>query len=345
VPKACILGLGGTQLSARERAFFTETDPLGFILFDRNCRTPDQIRSLIASLREISGRTDAPILIDQEGGRVARLKPPHWRAAPPAAVFGRLHGADPDAAARAVWLNARLIGAELQGLGINVDCAPVLDLPETGADPIIGDRAFSTDAGIVAALGSAFRDGLSGSGVLAVIKHIPGHGRAGVDSHLQLPRVASPAAELAATDFAPFKALSGGPAPKPWAMTAHVVYEAIDPENPATLSASVIGDVIRGAIGFDGILISDDLSMEALSGPLAVRARKAVGAGCDLNLHCNGKMEEMHDVALESPELSKAMVAQLAQSLGALLEPEAFDPEAAVQELDALLVKAGITGR
>jgi beta-N-acetylhexosaminidase len=345
VPKACILGIGGTQLSGEERALFAATDPLGFILFDRNCRTPDQVKSLVAALREISGRNDAPILIDQEGGRVARLKPPHWRAAPAMAVFGRLHRADPDAAARATWLNARLLGAELHDLGINVDCAPVLDLPRSGADPIIGDRAFGTDAGTVAALGDVFIDGLNGAGVLAVIKHIPGHGRAGVDSHLQLPRVASPAAELAATDFAPFKALSGRPAPKPWAMTAHVVFEAIDPENPATLSASVIEGSIRGGIGFDGILISDDLSMDALSGPLAARARKAVTAGCDLNLHCNGKMEEMRDVARESSEISEAVWAKLALSLGALKDPEAFDPKEATQELDLLLAKAGITDR
>lgn len=345
MPKACILGLGGTQLSAQERAFFAETDPLGFILFDRNCRTPDQVRSLVCALREISGRDDAPILIDQEGGRVARLKPPHWRAAPPMAVFGHLHRADPDAAKRAAWLNARLLGAELHDLGINVDCAPVLDLPESGADPIIGDRAFSTDAGAVADLGAAFVDGLNAAGVLAVIKHIPGHGRAGVDSHLQLPRVATPAAELAATDFAPFKALSGRPAPKPWAMTAHVVFEAIDPENPATLSPSVIEGTIRGGIGFDGILISDDLSMGALSGPLAARARKAVAAGCDINLHCNGKMAEMRDVASNSAELSEAVMAKLALSLGALPEAQAFDPEDGGQDLDDLLEKSGITDR
>jgi beta-N-acetylhexosaminidase len=261
------------------------------------------------------------------------------------AVFGHLHRADRDAAARATWLNARLLGAELHDLGINVDCAPVLDLPESGADPIIGDRAFGTDAGIVADLGAAFVDGLNAAGVLAVIKHIPGHGRADVDSHLKLPRVASPAAELAATDFAPFKALSGRPAPQPWAMTAHVVFEAIDPKNPATLSASVIEDAIRGAIGFEGILISDDLSMEALSGPMAARADKAAGAGCDINLHCNGKMGEMRDVARNSADLSEALVAKLALSLGALPEPEAFDPDEAGQELDALLAKAGITDR
>jgi len=343
VPKVCILGLGGPKLSSQERDFFAEIDPLGFILFDRNCETPDQVRTLTTALRDISGRADAPILIDQEGGRVARLKSPNWRVAPPAAVFGDLHSADPCAAARAAWLNARLIGAELHGLGINVNCAPVLDIPVFGADPIIGDRAFSTDAATVAVLGTAYLDGLCGSGVLAVIKHIPGHGRAGVDSHLQLPRVKSLYDELSATDFAPFKAMSGRPAPQPWAMTAHVVFEAIDAEKPSTLSPSVIGDVIRGGIGFDGILISDDLSMEALSDPLAVRAREAIAAGCDLNLHCNGKLMEMQDVACSSPELSEAVRGKLALSIGALPEPEAFDAGVAVEELDVLFAKAGIT--
>lgn len=331
-------------MSAPERAFFRDSDPLGFILFGRNCHTPEQVRSLITDLRDVSGRDNAPILIDQEGGRVARLKPPHWRAPPPASVFGLLHKVDPDAAARAVSLNARVIGAELYDLGINVDCAPVLDLPGPGADPIIGDRAFSADAGTVGTLGAAFRDGLNRAGVQAVIKHIPGHGRADVDSHRQLPRVVSPMTELAATDFAPFKELSAGPAPQPWAMTAHVVFEAIDPETPATLSARVIEEVIRGTIGFGGLLISDDLSMKALSGPMTERARRAIGAGCDLNLHCNGKLEEMENVARESPEISESVIGKLAQSIGALPVPGRFDCAAALEELDALLAKADITG-
>lgn len=343
MPKACLLGLGGTELNGSERAFFAEADPLGFILFSRNCRTPDQVRSLVGSLREISGRADVPILIDQEGGRVARLKPPHWRPAPAAAVFGRLYGANPEAAVRAVRLNARAIGAELRDLGINVDCAPVLDLARRDADPIIGDRAFSSDAAIVASLGAAFCDGLQGAGVLPVIKHVPGHGRAAVDSHKQLPRVTCPAAELAGTDFTPFKALSTRPAPKPWAMTAHVVFEAVDPANPATLSATVIDEVIRGSIGFDGLLMSDDLSMNALSGPVGQRARRAVDAGCELTLHCNGKMDEMREVAHCSPELSEALTAKLTESIGALPEPPGFDGAAALEELDDLLANAGIT--
>ena len=347
MPKACILGLNGPRLSGRERAFFAEADPYGFILFERNCQTPDQVRRLVAALREISGRADAPILIDQEGGRVARLKPPHWRAAPPAAAFGELHRANAGAAARAVRLNGRLIGAELFDLGINVDCAPVLDIQAPGADPVIGDRAFSDDPKAVAALGRAFCDGLLASGVLPVIKHIPGHGRAGADSHVALPRVAAARDVLAATDFVPFKPSSGGPGSeaRPWAMTGHVVFETIDPENPATLSARVIEEVIRGDIGFDGILITDDLSMEALSGPLAARARKAMGAGCDLNLHCNGKMEEMAEVALESPELSVSVMAKLALSLGALPAAAPLDSAKAKRDLDGALAKAAITDR
>ncbi len=356
MPKACILGLNGPRLSGRERAFFAEADPYGFILFERNCQTPDQVRRLVAALRDISGRADAPILIDQEGGRVARLKPPHWRAAPAAAAFGELHRADAGAAARAVRLNARLIGAELFDLGINVDCAPVLDIQAPGADPVIGDRAFSDDPDSVAALGRAFCDGLLASGVLPVIKHIPGHGRAGADSHAELPRVATARDVLAATDFVPFTASSGGPASeassggpgseaRPWAMTGHVVFETIDPENPATLSARVIEEVIRGDIGFDGILVTDDLSMEALSGPLAARAAMAMGAGCDLNLHCNGKMEEMAEVALESPELSVSVMAKLALSLGALPAAAPLDPAKAKRDLDGALAKAAITDR
>ncbi|MDH3242268.1 MAG: beta-N-acetylhexosaminidase [Alphaproteobacteria bacterium] len=337
--KACILGIGGLQLSHRERAFFAEADPLGFILFARNCDSPDQIRALVEELRAISGRTDAPILIDQEGGRVARLTPPHWRAAPPAAVFGELFSVDPEAGILAVRLNAQLIGAELHALGINVDCAPVLDLPRPGADPIIGDRAFGKDPGTVATLGRAFRDGLSDAGVLAVIKHIPGHGRADADSHLALPRVATPLDELAATDFAPFKALSDTPAPEPWAMTAHVVYERVDADRPGTLSAEVIGAVIRREIGFDGILISDDLSMQALAGPMRERAQAAIAAGCDLNLHCNGRMEEMIEVAAASPPLSVPVADRLDRSLGALAPARLIEPVAARAELDTLLAR------
>ncbi len=341
MPIAAILGLAGAQLSNAERRFFAEADPLGFILFSRNCQTPDQCRALITELRDISGRGDAPILIDQEGGRVARLGAPHWREAPPAAAFGALYGESRENGLGAVRLSARLIGAELHDLGITVDCAPVLDLQTAGADPVIGDRAFSDDAGTVAALGQAFCDGLLAAGVLPVIKHIPGHGRAEADSHADLPRVAAPRAELAETDFAPFRALSGGPSPKPWAMTAHVVFTSIDPDYPATVSNTVIDEVIRGDIGFDGILISDDLSMEALSGPIGARSRDALAAGCDLILHCNGDMAEMVAVTQESPDLSEDIATKLAASLGALGTPEAFDRDQSVKRLESYLKGIG----
>ncbi len=338
--KACILGIEGTRLSQRERAFFQEADPLGFILFARNCESPDQVRGLTQDLRGISGRADAPVLIDQEGGRVARLAPPHWRAAPPAAAFGALYLEDPEAGRRAARLNARLIGAELRALGINVDCAPVLDLPGPGADPIIGDRAFAADPATVAELGGAFRAGLNDAGVLAVIKHIPGHGRADADSHLALPRVDCPREELSATDFRPFRALAQTEPPRPWAMTAHVVFEALDRERPATLSTAVIEETIRREIGFDGILITDDLSMQALEGPMRGRAAAAIAAGCDLTLHCNGKLDEMTEVAAGTPEISPRAAARLEASLGALPAPRAIDAAADGAELESLFARA-----
>ncbi|MCZ6885331.1 MAG: beta-N-acetylhexosaminidase [Alphaproteobacteria bacterium] len=341
MPKALILGLAGAQLTNSERRLFAEADPLGFILFSRNCGTPDQVRALTADLRSISGRGDVAILIDQEGGRVARLGAPHWRVAPNAAAFGVLYRQSQERGLGAVELNARLIGAELHDLGINVDCAPVLDLPRDGADPIIGDRAFSDDAMTISALGLAFCEGLLAAGVLPVLKHIPGHGRAEADSHVALPRVATPWAELAATDFVPFRALSRGLSPKPWAMTAHVVFTAMDSDQPATLSKAVIDEVIRRAIGFDGIVISDDLSMKALSGPIGTRSRDAFAAGCDLILHCNGDMAEMAAAAQESPDLSVDMTTKLAASLGALGAPEDFDRDQAVMELESYFKEIG----
>jgi beta-N-acetylhexosaminidase len=241
VTKPVIFGCEGATLSASERQFFRDVDPLGFILFARNCETPAQIKRLVAELRESVGRGDAPILIDQEGGRVARLKPPHFPAYPAAAKIAALGGVRGRAAA---WLAARLIADDLGQLGITVDCAPVLDVPVSGADPIIGDRAWGNEPRIVAENGLAVCDGLMAGGVLPVIKHIPGHGRATVDSHRALPVVETPRADLDSTDFAPFRALSG----MPWAMTAHVLYTAIDPDRPATLSPRVIAEVIRAGI-------------------------------------------------------------------------------------------------
>jgi len=292
-PRAVIFGCEGAAITDWERNFFRDSNPLGFILFARNCETPAQIRALVADLRAAVGRDDAPVLIDQEGGRVARLKPPHWRAAPPAARFGALYARNAAAAREAVWANARLLAAELAELSITVDCAPVLDLPIPGADAVIGHRAFSADPEVVGELGRVFCDGLLAGGVLPVIKHLPGHGRALADTHLELPVVEATRAELEDSDFRPFRALADAP----WAMTAHIVYRAIDPEQPATTSAKVIGGLIRGAFGFDGVLASDDLSMEALSGDYATRAAASLAAGCDVVLHCNGKRDEMTAVA------------------------------------------------
>lgn len=328
-----IYGCSGTSLSAEERGFFRDAAPWGFILFKRNISSPDQVRALVAELRDTVGDARAPVLIDQEGGRVARLTPPTWRARPPAARFGALHEIDAQAAREATYLNARLIAQDLAALGINVDCLPVLDVPVEGAHDIIGDRAFAHDPHTIIELGRAQIEGLLDGGVLPVMKHIPGHGRAGADSHLALPRVTATAEELSATDFVTFRSLDTCPI----AMTAHVVYESIDPQRPATTSPKVIRDVIRGEIGFDGLLMSDDLSMKALDGPLAVRARAALFAGCDLALHCNGDMDEMKDVASEAKGLEGQPLRRSEQALAHLRAPAAFDTAAAEARLATLL--------
>lgn len=304
-PLAVIFGCGGPELAAEEHAFFRDVDPAGFILFARNCREPAQVRRLVGRLREAVGRDDAPVLIDQEGGRVARLKPPHWPDYPAAAAIAALAGAS---AREAAWLGARLIADDLAALGITVDCMPVLDLPVAGADPVIGDRAYGGEPAAVAALGRAVCEGLLAGGVLPVLKHIPGHGRSTVDSHLALPVVDRPREVLEETDFAPFRALAG----MPWAMSAHIVYATIDPVRPATLSPRLIGEVVRRGIGFDGVLVSDDLSMRALGGSLAERAAGALAAGCDLVLHCGGAIGEMQEVAAAARPLSAAAIRRLA---------------------------------
>ncbi|TXL73606.1 beta-N-acetylhexosaminidase [Vineibacter terrae] len=300
MPAAVILGCAGPRLSADERAFFRDADPLGFILFARNVATPQQVRALTGDLRDCVGRAEAPVLIDQEGGRVARLKPPYWRVAPPAALFGALHGREPEAAVEATRLNARLIAADLAPLGIDVDCAPVLDVTVAGAHGVIGDRAFGEAPAVVAALGRAQAEGLMAGGVIPVMKHIPGHGRARADSHFELPIVEAGRAELEACDFAPFRAL----ADLPWAMTAHVLYRALSGNQPATTSSAVVRDIIRGHIGFDGLLITDDLSMQALDGTHAERVRAGLAAGCDVALHCNGDMDQMREIAGVVPALT-----------------------------------------
>ena len=323
-------------LSAVERDFFRDARPWGFILFARNISDSAQVKALIDELRETVGDAAAPVLIDQEGGRVARLKPPHWNARLPAARFGALHAIHPEAGREATYLNARLIAHDLTQLGINVDCLPVLDVPVPGAHDIIGDRAFATDPATIIALGRSQIEGLMDGGVLPVMKHIPGHGRAGADSHLALPRVDTSIEELSASDFVTFRSLDQCPI----AMTAHVVYESIDPQRPATTSPKVIRDVIRGEIGFEGLLMSDDLSMKALDGPLSVRAKAALFAGCDLALHCNGDMEEMRDVATEVKILDGAALKRSDHALSHLSAPSPFDPAAAEARL-ALLLGAG----
>ncbi len=298
-PRAVVFGCSGPALTQVERDFFRDSDPLGFILFQRNCDNPDQLRRLVVALRDAVGRADAPVLIDQEGGRVARLKPPHWPAYPAPAAIAALGGA---VAKEAAWLGARLIADDLAALGITIDCVPVLDIPVAGADAVIGDRALGDEPAVVATLGRAVCEGMLAGGVLPVIKHIPGHGRATVDSHHALPRVDAARTTLAASDFAPFRAL----ADMPWAMTAHIVYADIDAGAAATLSRTVIAQVIRAEIGFDGVLVSDDLSMRALGGSFADRAAGALAAGCDVVLHCNGDMTEMTEIAGAAGRLTPA---------------------------------------
>ncbi|MBV9015667.1 MAG: beta-N-acetylhexosaminidase [Alphaproteobacteria bacterium] len=307
MPRAIVLGCAGERLTADERRLFAAADPAGFLLFRRNCKDPDQVRALVAEMRDCVGRAEAPVLIDQEGGRVQRLQPPHWRKYPAPARIAALPDPDAEEAAR---LGARLIADDLAALGIDVDALPVLDLPSSGADPVIGDRAYGGDPERVARLGRAACEGLLAGGVLPIIKHIPGHGRAQVDSHRALPRVDAARDLLEKTDFAPFRALSD----MPWAMTAHIVYTAIDPVAPATFSAAVIDGVIRKHIGFDGVLISDDISMGALDGSLAERTRRSLAAGCDLAMHCNGVLSEMEEVADATPPLTAAAQARLARA-------------------------------
>jgi len=330
---AAIFGCAGPTLAPAERDFFRAVRPAGFILFARNCQSPAQVRGLVAALREAADQPDAPVLIDQEGGRVARLKPPHWRHPPPAAVFGALHARDPRAGLEACRLNARLIAHELLDLGIDVDCAPVLDVPQPGSHDIVGDRALSREPAAVAALGRAWCEGFAEGGVAPVIKHIPGHGRARADSHEALPRVETRRGELAAVDFAPFKALAG----EPWAMTAHVLYTALDANKPATVSPTIIAEVIRGQIGFTGALMTDDLSMKALGGSFEDRARLSREAGCDIALHCNGAMAEMQAVARGAGTLAGASLARYAAALKWRRPPAPFDAAAAAERLAALL--------
>src|SRR5829696_1720351 len=297
--RAFIAGCSGPVLTAEEEAFFRAAAPWGFIVFRRNIETPAQLTALTAALRETVGR-DAPILIDQEGGRVQRMGPPHWPVYPPGRAYGRIAGNDRLFQREIARLGARLMAHAPREVGINVDCVQVLDIPVEGAHDGIGDRAYARDPETVAVLGRAAAEGLSAGGVLPVIKHVPGHGRAGADSHHALPVVHASREDLERQDFIPFRHL----ADMPLAMTAHVVYTALDPDRPATTSPRVVQDVIRDHMRYDGLLVSDDLSMNALAGSLAERAAAAFAAGCDVALHCNGRLDEMDEVASETPELA-----------------------------------------
>jgi beta-N-acetylhexosaminidase len=335
--RAFITGVAGTELRAEEREFIAAEQPWGFILFKRNVDHPSQVAGLIAELRAIIGDADAPVLIDQEGGRVQRFGPPNWSLYPPGAAFGRLYDIDSALGLKAARLSARLIADDLNQAGVTVDCLPLADVPVAGANAVIGDRAYGTEPAKVAAIARAVTDGLEQGGVLPVLKHIPGHGRATADTHFALPVVDTPEDELKGTDFAAFQPL----ADLPMAMTAHVVFSAIDPAHPATTSATIIERVIRGFVGFQGLLMSDDVSMNALAGSIAERTRAVFAAGCDVVLHCNGKLDEMHQVARETPELSGRTVERARRALAARKPPQAFDRTAARAELDTLISQLG----
>ena len=338
--RAFITGVSGLELNAEERDFIRAQRPWGFILFKRNIETPDQVAHLVQELRKTVGEPDAPVLIDQEGGRVQRLGPPHWPVYPPGAAFGTLYDIDRALGLSAARLSARLIAADLAELGITVDCLPLADLPVAGADAVIGNRAYGTEPAKVAAIARAVTQGLEQGGILPVLKHIPGHGRATADTHFRLPEVDTAKTELERTDFAAFQPL----ADLPMAMTAHVVFSALDPAHPATTSATIIEQVIRGVIGFQGLLMSDDVSMNALSGSIAERTRAILTAGCDMVLHCNGSLDEMREVARQTPELSGLPLQRASRALASRKAPQPFDRRAGRAELDALIARAGMTG-
>jgi beta-N-acetylhexosaminidase len=335
--RAFITGVSGTELGAEEREFIRSQRPWGFILFKRNVETPEQVTLLVRELRKELGEPEAPVLIDQEGGRVQRLSPPHWPVYPPGAAFGALYDIERELGLTAARLSARLIAADLLELGVTVDCLPLADVPVAGADAVIGNRAYGTEPGKVAAIARAVTEGLEQGGILPVLKHIPGHGRATADTHFRLPQVDTSKTELERTDFAAFQPL----ADLPMAMTAHVVFSALDPTHPATTSATIIHQVIRGVIGFQGLLMSDDVSMNALSGSIGERTRAIFAAGCDMVLHCNGKLDEMRQVVAETPVLSGDALERAKRALASRGAPQAFDRLAARAELDALIERAG----
>jgi beta-N-acetylhexosaminidase len=330
--KPVIFGLSGPSLTDDERAFFREAEPLGYILFKRNCVDPAQMRALTDDLRDLSGRGDLPILIDQEGGRVARMQPPVWPAFPTGAAFDALYERAPISAIEAARANGQALAAILREAGVTVDCAPLLDVAVEGGTPAIGDRAFGRDPMRVAALGRALLDGLARGGVVGVVKHMPGHGRAMVDSHLELPRVTA-GAEALEVDLLPFQRLHDAP----MGMTAHIVFEAWDAELPATLSPTVIRDVIRGRIGFDGLLFTDDIDMKALSGTAGEKAERALAAGCDVVLDCWARMPEMVEIASRIPDAPAMCLERLARAMGLVGEAEDVPLAELLAKRDALL--------
>lgn len=336
--KAMILGAAGLTLSADEAAFFRNQKPWGFILFGRNIAGAEQVRALVAAMRDCVGRPHAPVFVDQEGGRVQRLRPPLAPDYPPAAEIGALYRRDRESGVRAAWLMSRLHAFDLGRLGIDADCLPVLDVPVAGAHDVIGNRAYGNEPRMVAQLGRAAAEGLLAGGVLPVVKHIPGHGRAGADSHLALPRVDASLEELRSHDFVPFRALND----MPMAMSAHVVYAALDAAAPATTSRRAVTEFIRGEIGFDGLLMSDDVSMQALSGDFADRTAAIMAAGCDVVLHCNGRMDEMAAVASRTPVLAGRALERANAALARKASPDATAEDAARAEFASLMSGAAV---
>lgn len=332
VTRAFITGLSGLTITPSERAFLREARPWGLIIFKRNISDPAQVSGLARDFRDAVG-WEAPILVDQEGGRVQRLGPPHWPAYPPGAAFSALYDRTPAQGLAAARLGAHLIAADLKALGIDVDCLPLADVPVSEADPIIGDRAYGTEPAKVAAIAGAVAEGLLAGGVLPVLKHLPGHGRARADSHKELPVVDTDRAMLERTDFAAFQPLKD----LPLGMTAHVVFSAIDAHAPATTSVTMVREVIRGFIGFSGLLMSDDVSMGALSGTIAERSQAALAAGCDVVLHCNGDLAEMSEVAGVAPELSGAAATRASRALSMRSQGEAFDVAEARRIFNAMV--------
>lgn len=333
--RAFIAGCLGTSLTPDERAFFRDARPWGFIVFKRNTQTPEQTAALTAEMRETVG-WHAPILIDQEGGRVQRMGPPHWPAYPPAQAFRGIN--DPVQQREIVRLAGRLMAHDLKAVGIDVDCLPVLDVPVSGSHDVIGNRAYAHDPDMVARLGRAAAEGLLAGGVLPVVKHMPGHGRARADSHHDLPVVDASLEALRGHDFRPFRHL----ADMPMAMTAHVVFTALDQRHPATVSRRVVKEIMRGELGFDGLIMTDDISMKALSGSFAEKSRAAVRAGVDVVLHCHGIMEEMVAVAGAVPDMTGARARRAAMALARIRhEPEPLDVEAARAQLTSALALGG----